>query len=95
MLPMTTTALRNDVETRVLTPEAIRFLTRLSREFEPRRQELLARRRLRQKQIDAGELPDFLPETAAHPRKTNGRSRPSRTTSSTAAWRSPAPSTAR
>ena len=64
MLPMTTTALRNDIETRILTPEAIRFLTRLSREFEPRRQELLARRRLRQKRIDAGELPDFLPETA-------------------------------
>jgi malate synthase len=51
-------------ETRILAPEAIRFLVRLSREFEPRRQELLARRRVRRKQIDAGELPDFLAETA-------------------------------
>jgi len=43
VLPMTTTALSNDVETRILTPEAIRLLPRLSRQFEPRRQELLAR----------------------------------------------------
>ena len=32
-------------------------------EFEPRRQELLARRAARQKEFDAGKLPDFLPET--------------------------------
>src|SRR5262249_51369878 len=32
--------------------------------FEPRRQELLARRRVRQGEIDAGKLPYFLPETA-------------------------------
>ena len=60
----TTTALRNDVETRILTPEASYFLTKLAREFEARRQELLARRAARQQQIDAGQLPDFLPETA-------------------------------
>ena len=62
---MTTTAtLGNDVETRILTPEARNFLTRIAREFEPRRQELLARRRTRQQEIDRGTMPDFLPETA-------------------------------
>jgi malate synthase len=55
---------RNDVESQILTPEATRFLTRLAQKFEPRRQELLARRKVRQQQIDAGVLPDFLPETA-------------------------------
>jgi malate synthase len=60
----TTMALRNEVETQVLTPEARGFLTKLAREFEPRRQELLARRAIRQQRIDAGEMPDFLPETA-------------------------------
>ena len=60
----TTTALRNEIETQILTPEASSFLTKLSREFETRRQELLARRAARQQQIDAGQLPDFLPETA-------------------------------
>ena len=60
----TTTALRNEVETEILTPEANSFLTKLAREFEPRRQELLKRRRLRQQQIDAGQMPGFLPETA-------------------------------
>ena len=61
---MTTTALHNDVETKVLTPEASRFLTRLSSRFEARRRELLERAAVRQRQIDAGQLPDFLPETA-------------------------------
>ncbi len=60
----TTAALRNEVETQVLTPEASSFLTKLARKFEPRRQELLARRRARQQQIDAGQFPDFLSETA-------------------------------
>ncbi|MGA8309412.1 MAG: malate synthase A [Terriglobales bacterium] len=60
----TTTAFRNEIETQILTPEASSFLTKLSREFETRRQELLARRAARQQQIDAGQLPDFLPETA-------------------------------
>ena len=60
----TTTALRTDVEMQILTPEASAFLTKLAREFEARRQQLLARRRTRQQQIDAGQFPDFLPETA-------------------------------
>ena len=61
----TTTALRSEVETEILTPEASSFLNRLGRRFESRRQELLARRKIRQQRIDAGELPDFLPETAS------------------------------
>jgi malate synthase len=49
----------------VLTPEALAFVAALHKEFEPRRQELLARRVARQRDFDAGELPDFLPETAS------------------------------
>jgi malate synthase len=60
----TTAALPNDVETRILTPEASSFLMKLARQFEPRRQRLLADRRVRQKRIDAGELPGFLADTA-------------------------------
>jgi len=47
----------------ILTPEALDFIARLHRKFETRRQELLARRAARQKDFDAGKLPDFLPET--------------------------------
>src|SRR5215471_17472889 len=62
---MTTTAVPfSAVETEILIPEAREFLNELSREFEVRRRELLARRRIRQERIDAGEMPDFLPETA-------------------------------
>jgi malate synthase len=50
---------------RVLTADALEFLGRLHREFEPRRQELLATRRERQARIDAAETLDFLAETAA------------------------------
>ncbi len=49
----------------ILTTEARQFLTELARTFEPRRQELLARRVDRQRRLDAGERPDFLPETRA------------------------------
>jgi len=55
---------RSPVESQILTPEASAFLTKLAKEFEPRRQELLARRCTRQQRIDAGELPGFLTETA-------------------------------
>ena len=48
----------------ILTPEAVAFLAKLSANFDARRQELLARRAERQAEIDAGKLPDFLPETA-------------------------------
>jgi malate synthase len=47
----------------ILTPEALAFVATLHRRFDSRRQELLARRQERQKQFDAGDLPDFLPET--------------------------------
>jgi malate synthase len=47
----------------ILTPDALAFLAKLHRRFNPRRLELLARRAARQKRFDAGETPDFLPET--------------------------------
>ncbi|MFZ6710948.1 malate synthase A [Undibacterium sp. TC9W] len=47
----------------ILTPEALTLVAKLSRAFEPRRQELLAARVERAKRLDAGEQPDFLPET--------------------------------
>ena len=47
----------------ILTAGARRFLTTLARACEARRQELLARRVERQRHLEAGELPDFLPET--------------------------------
>ncbi|HET9764215.1 MAG TPA: malate synthase A, partial [Casimicrobiaceae bacterium] len=49
----------------ILTPEALAFVARLQRAFGPRRAELLALRAERQRQWDAGKLPDFLPETRA------------------------------
>ena len=49
----------------ILTPEALGFVALLHREFDARRRELLQRRRERQKEFDAGRLPDFLPETRA------------------------------
>ena len=64
MLGMATLATRNDVETQILTPGACRFLTKLAREFESRRRELLQCRETRQRKMDAGVMPDFLPETA-------------------------------
>jgi len=48
----------------ILTDESMRLLTDLHRTFDRRRRELLARRVERQKEINAGKLPDFLPETA-------------------------------
>jgi malate synthase len=48
----------------ILTPEALRFVARLAREFGERRETLLQERVERQARIDAGQLPDFLPETA-------------------------------
>jgi malate synthase len=49
----------------ILTPAACRFVAELETKFGARRRELLARRAERQKAIDGGQLPDFLPETAA------------------------------
>src|SRR2546425_698413 len=47
----------------ILDPAALQFLGALARRFEPERQRRLARRRERQQELDAGRLPDFLPET--------------------------------
>jgi malate synthase len=48
----------------ILTPEALKFVVELERRFGPRRRELLAKRVERQARLDAGERPNFLPETA-------------------------------
>lgn len=47
----------------ILKPEALALIAKLHRAFEPRRQELLAKRAERAKRLDAGERPDFLAET--------------------------------
>ncbi len=47
----------------ILTPEALALVAKLSRAFEPRRQELLAARVELAKRLDAGERPDFPTET--------------------------------
>ncbi|HYI67910.1 MAG TPA: malate synthase A, partial [Candidatus Limnocylindrales bacterium] len=49
----------------VMAPEALEFIADLHRSFNPRRLELLAAREERQARFDAGEVPDFLPETAS------------------------------
>src|SRR5580698_7525349 len=48
----------------VLTREAVAFVVGLQRTFNEQRKELLEARVARQKRLDAGERPDFLPETA-------------------------------
>jgi malate synthase len=47
----------------VLTPEALGFVAQLHRSFNPRRLRLLREREERQARFDAGELPDFVPNT--------------------------------
>jgi malate synthase len=47
----------------ILSDEALGFVAALHKEFNPRRRELLAKREERKARLDAGELPDFLPET--------------------------------
>jgi malate synthase len=59
--------LRAPVEGRdeeILSADALAFVAELHRRFDESRRELLAARVTRQARIDAGELPDFLPETA-------------------------------
>jgi malate synthase len=64
---MGTTAQQHEIITKqqILSQDASRFVTDLSHFAEARRRELLERRRKRQRAIDAGQLPDFLPETTA------------------------------
>jgi malate synthase len=47
----------------ILSDDAAEFVSGLERRFGPRRLELLQARAERQRRLDAGELPDFLPET--------------------------------
>src|SRR3712207_9131808 len=47
----------------ILSPEAVAFVAKLAREFTPRVEERLQARQDRQTRINAGEMPDFLPET--------------------------------
>jgi malate synthase len=51
------------MESGVLTPDAVEFLTELERRFGGRRRELLTARQERAARLRGGELPDFLPET--------------------------------
>ncbi len=50
---------------RILTEDALAFIADLERKFGARRRELIDARATRQKRFDAGEVPDFLPETKA------------------------------
>ncbi|MDR0587670.1 MAG: malate synthase A [Burkholderiales bacterium] len=52
-------------ENAVLTDDAVAFLSDLVERFTPKKDQLLEARVARQKEIDAGKLPDFLPETAS------------------------------
>ncbi|HEX4859576.1 MAG TPA: malate synthase A, partial [Usitatibacteraceae bacterium] len=62
---LTLTAPANDAYASILSADALAFFAKLSRRFEARRQSLLAARASRQREFDAGKLPDFLPETRA------------------------------
>jgi malate synthase len=57
------TASQSDQLSEILTLEALQFIAKLAREFQPIREKLLASRVQRQKDIDAGTLPDFLATT--------------------------------
>src|ERR1700747_3449812 len=52
-------------EEEILSPDAVAFVERLHRELNPRRLELLDRRRERQLGLDAGALPGFRTDTRA------------------------------
>jgi malate synthase len=62
--PIRITARVTASQSKILNAEAIRFITKLARTFEPRRQRLLAARSERQRELDAGMKPDFPRETA-------------------------------
>ena len=54
---------RQGQDDEVLTPDALAFVAELHGRFDGTRRALLAARAKRQARLDAGELPDFLPET--------------------------------
>ncbi|MGA2134624.1 MAG: malate synthase A [Bryobacteraceae bacterium] len=62
--PIQITGPITDADRSILTPEAVNFLGALARRFDERRQQLLAQRRARQAEIDHGNLPQFLAQTA-------------------------------
>lgn len=53
----------SDAHAEILTKEALAFYATLHRAFNPRRLELLEKRKARQAELDRGVLPDFFPET--------------------------------
>src|SRR5947209_2633171 len=61
--PVQITAPVTELQEQILSREALRFVAGLSGAFESRRQELLEARRARQRELDGGALPDFLPQT--------------------------------
>lgn len=60
---ITLNAANTDENAAVLTPLALEFLQNLADNFHATQQQLLEKRRLRQKDFDLGNLPDFLPGT--------------------------------
>jgi malate synthase len=50
---------------KILSADALQFVATLHRKFNKRREHLLKLRELRQKEIEGGSMPDFLPETTA------------------------------
>jgi malate synthase len=59
------TASVTPAQSEILSDGALHLVASLAHKFEARRQELLARRAVRQQDIDQGRYPDFLPETAS------------------------------
>ncbi|MDR0770799.1 MAG: malate synthase A [Burkholderiales bacterium] len=57
--------IRSSAEKEILTEDALAFLNELVQRFTPARNALLAERPVWQAKIDAGALPDFLPDTAS------------------------------
>ena len=61
--PVAVLASAGAAQEQILTPPAIEFLSRLARQFEPERQEILKRRVRRLAELEGSKLPDFLSET--------------------------------
>jgi malate synthase len=64
ILPTNNSDAVNETQASILVPDAQAFLAKLADKFEPRRQELLARRQTVQREINKGKFPDFPLETA-------------------------------
>lgn len=62
-LPVTITGKLSPEQEKVISKEALEFVSKLHGAFESTRQSLLRRRIVRQFEIDEGKIPDFLPET--------------------------------